>query len=348
MWTLLAVLIAVPIALPLGVVVGALLFPTSEVWSHLAATVLPTYALNTVSLMMMVGLLATAMGLGAAWLTAHYRFIGSDWLGVGLMLPLAAPAYVVGYVYADLLDVTGPLQSLLRDWVGWQAGDYYFPAVRSLPGASVVIALVLYPYIYLLAKTSFENQSGALFESARVLGAGRRHLFWRVALPVARPAVVGGLALVLMETIADYGVVEHFGVPTFTTGIFRTWYAMGEHDAALKLAGCLFILVALLVLLEQSARRGEGFNPLSRNAPAQKIQLSGLSGVATSILCFLPVLGGFLVPVGSLLLLALSQGDPTLGRGFYTYGFNSFFVGVFAAGICALVAVILSYAQRLR
>ena len=348
MWTLLAVLIAVPIALPLGVVVGALLFPTSEVWSHLAATVLPTYALNTVSLMMMVGLLATAMGVGAAWLTAHYRFIGSDWLGVGLMLPLAAPAYVVGYVYADLLDVTGPVQSLLRDWAGWQAGDYYFPAVRSLPGASVVIALVLYPYIYLLAKTSFENQSGALYESARVLGAGRRHLFWRVALPVARPAVAGGLALVLMETIADYGVVEHFGVPTFTTGIFRTWFAMGEHDAALKLAGCLFILVALLVLLEQSARRGEGFNPLSRNAPAQKIQLSGLSGVATSILCFLPVLGGFLVPVGSLLLLALSQGDPTLGRGFYTYGFNSFFVGVVAAGICVLVAVILSYAQRLR
>ena len=177
-----------------------------------------------------------------------------------------------------------------------------------------------------------KNQSGALYESARVLGAGRQGLFWRVALPVARPAAVGGLALVLMETIADYGVVEHFGVPTFTTGIFRTWYAMGEHDAALKLAGCLFMLVALLVLLEQSARRGEGFNPLSRNVPAQKVQLSGLSGFTVSTLCFLPVLGGFLIPVGSLLLLALSQGDPTLGRGFYTYGFNSFFVGVVAAG----------------
>ena len=224
----------------------------------------------------------------------------------------AAPAYVVGYVYADLLDVTGPVQTLLRDWAGLRLGDYYFPAVRSLPGASVVIALVLYPYIYLLAKTSFENQSGALYESARVLGAGRQGLFWRVALPVARPAAVGGLALVLMETIADYGVVEHFGVPTFTTGIFRTWYAMGEHDAALKLAGCLFMLVALLVLLEQCASR-QGFNPLSRNVPAQKIQLSGLSGVGASILCFLPVLGGFLVPVGSLLLLALSQGDQLLG-----------------------------------
>ena len=207
-------------------------------------------------------------------------------------------------------------------------GDYYFPAVRSLPGASVVIALVLYPYIYLLAKTSFENQSGALYESARVLGAGRQHLFWRVALPVARPAVVGGLALVLMETIADYGVVEHFGVPTFTTGIFRTWYAMGEHDAALKLAGLsVYVGGAVGVAGTVRASRGEGFNPLSRNVPAQKIQLSGLSGFAASTLCFLPVLGGFLIPVGSLLLLALSQGDPTLGRGFYTYGFQQFLCG---------------------
>ena len=150
-------LIAAPVALPLVVVVGALFYPTTEVWSHLADTVLLTYALNTLGLMLLVGLLATSMGIGAAWLTAHYRFIGSDWLSVGLILPLAAPAYVVGYVYADLLDVTGPVQTLLRDWAGLRLGDYYFPAVRSLPGASVVIALVLYPYIYLLAKTSFEK-----------------------------------------------------------------------------------------------------------------------------------------------------------------------------------------------
>ena len=347
-WTVMAILVAIPVALPLLVVVAALLFPTTAVWSHLMQTVLLTYTVNTLSLMLIVALLAASIGVGAAWLTAHYRFPGSGWLGVALILPLAAPAYVVGYVYADLFDATGPVQGMLRSLAGVQLGDYYFPAVRSLGGAGFVIALVLYPYVYLLAKTSFQSQAGALYESARVLGMGRSQVFWRVAVPVARPAIIGGLALVMMETIADYGVAEHFGVPTFTTGIFRTWYAMGEHDAALKLAGCLFLLVAVLVVLEQSARRGERFNPLSRNVAAEKIPLGGVAGLLAAGLCLLPVLGGFIVPVGTLLWYAVAQGDPLLGRGFYVYGLNSISVAVVAAGVCAAVALLLNYAARLR
>ena len=347
-WTVMAILVAIPVALPLLVVVAALLFPTTAVWSHLMQTVLLTYTVNTLSLMFIVGVLAASIGVGAAWLTAHYRFPGSGWLGVALILPLAAPAYVVGYVYADLFDATGPVQGMLRSLAGVQLGDYYFPAVRSLGGAGLVIALVLYPYVYLLAKTSFQSQAGALYESARVLGMGRSQVFWRVAVPVARPAIIGGLALVMMETIADYGVAEHFGVPTFTTGIFRTWYAMGEHDAALKLAGCLFLLVAVLVVLEQSARRGERFNPLSRNVAAEKIPLGGVAGLLAAGLCLLPVLGGFIVPVGTLLWYAVVQGDPLLGQGFYIYGLNSISVAVVAAGVCAAVALLLNYAARLR
>lgn len=347
-WTVMAILVAIPVALPLLVVVAALLFPTTAVWSHLMQTVLLTYTVNTLSLMLIVAVLAASIGVGAAWLTAHYRFPGSGWLGVALILPLAAPAYVVGYVYADLFDATGPVQGMLRSLAGVQLGDYYFPAVRSLGGAGLVIALVLYPYVYLLAKTSFQSQAGALYESARVLGMGRSQVFWRVAVPVARPAIIGGLALVMMETIADYGVAEHFGVPTFTTGIFRTWYAMGEHDAALKLAGCLFLLVAVLVVLEQSARRGERFNPLSRNVAAEKIPLSGVAGLLAAGLCLLPVLGGFIVPVGTLLWYAVAQGDPLLGHGFYVYGLNSISVAVVAAGVCAAVALLLNYAARLR
>ena len=342
-----AVVVATPVALPLLVVVGALFFPITDVWSHLAETVLLTYTLNTLGLMAIVGVLAVGMGVGAAWLTAHYRFPGSRWLSVALILPLAAPAYVVGYVYADLLDATGPLQVTLRAAADVQLGSYYFPAIRSLGGAGIVMALVLYPYVYLLAKTSFQNQAAVLYESARVLGAGRSQVFWRVALPVARPAIIGGMALVMMETIADYGVAEHFGVPTLTTGIFRTWYAMGEHDAALKLAGCLFLLVALLVVFEQSARRGERFNPLSRNVAAEKMALNGVSGLLAAGFCLLPVLGGFVIPVGSLLLQALQQGDPMLGRGFYVFGLNSVAVAVVAAGACAIAAVFLNYAERL-
>jgi len=343
-----AILVAIPVALPLLVVVAALLFPTTAVWSHLMQTVLLTYTVNTLGLMLIVAVLAASMGVGAAWLTAHYRFPGSGWLGVALILPLAAPAYVVGYVYADLFDATGPVQGVLRSLAGVQLGDYYFPAIRSLGGAGIVIALVLYPYVYLLAKTSFQSQAGALYESARVLGVGRSQVFWRVAVPVARPAIIGGLALVMMETIADYGVAEHFGVPTFTTGIFRTWYAMGEHDAALKLAGCLFLLVAALVVLEQSARRGERFNPLSRNVAAAKIPLSGAAGMLATGLCLLPVLGGFIVPIGTLLWYTIAQGDPQLGQDFYIYGLNSVSVAVVAAGVCAAVALLLNYAARLR
>ena len=347
-WTVMAILVAIPVALPLLVVVAALLFPTTAVWSHLMQTVLLTYTVNTLGLMLIVAVLAASMGVGAAWLTAHYRFPGSGWLGVALILPLAAPAYVVGYVYADLFDATGPVQGVLRSLAGVQLGDYYFPAIRSLGGAGIVIALVLYPYVYLLAKTSFQSQAGALYESARVLGVGRSQVFWRVAVPVARPAIIGGLALVMMETIADYGVAEHFGVPTFTTGIFRTWYAMGEHDAALKLAGCLFLLVAALVVLEQSARRGERFNPLSRNVAAAKIPLNGTAGMLATGLCLLPVLGGFIVPVGTLLWYAIAQGDPQLGQDFYIYGLNSVSVALVAAGVCAAVALLLNYAARLR
>ena len=347
-WTVMAILVAIPVALPLLVVVAALLVPTTAVWSHLMQTVLLTYTVNTLGLMLIVAVLAASMGVGAAWLTAHYRFPGSGWLGVALILPLAAPAYVVGYVYADLFDATGPVQGVLRSLAGVKLGDYYFPAIRSLGGAGIVIALVLYPYVYLLAKTSFQSQAGALYESARVLGVGRSQVFWRVAVPVARPAIIGGLALVMMETIADYGVAEHFGVPTFTTGIFRTWYAMGEHDAALKLAGCLFLLVAALVVLEQSARRGERFNPLSRNVAAAKIPLGGTAGMLAAGLCLLPVLGGFIVPVGTLLWYAIAQGDPQLGQDFYIYGLNSVSVAVVAAGVCAAVALLLNYAARLR
>ena len=343
-----AVLVAIPVALPLVVVVAALFFPTTDVWAHLIETVLVTYITNTLGLMLIVAGLTLSIGVGAAWLTARYRFPGSEVFNVALMLPLAAPAYVVGYVYADLFDATGPVQMILRSWAGLEMGGYYFPAVRSLGGAGIVIGLVLYPYVYLLARTSFQSQAGALYESARVLGAGRLQVFWQVALPVARPAIVGGLALVMMETIADYGVAEHFGVATFTTGIFRTWYAMGEHGAALKLAGCLFLLVALLVVLEQSARRGQRFNPLSRNVAAAKTPLGGIYGLLATGLCLLPVLGGFVIPVGTLLWYAIAQGDPLLGRGFYNYGLNSLGVAIIAAGVCAAVALLLNYAERLR
>jgi iron(III) transport system permease protein len=347
-------LIAIPVALPIGVLLYSLFLPldvsseSGDVWVHIRQTVLPTYLYNTFALMALVGSVATIIGVSTAWLSANFSFPLSKILTPALVLPLAAPAYVVGYVYADLFEFAGPVQGFLRTAFDLQGGEYYFPSIRSLGGAGFVIALVLYPYIYLLARSSFMQQSVALHETARVLGADSKRVLWRVALPVARPAIAGGIALVLMETVADYGVVEHFGVPTFTSGIFRTWYAMGEHSAALQLAGWLFVIVALLVVAEQFARRGQHFNPVSRSTPTELVPLTGVKAIGATITCTVPVLLGFVLPFAVLLKHALLQGDPMIGKGFSELLFNSVYVAGIAAILCALAALWLNYAQRLR
>jgi len=352
-WLAGVLLILIPVALPIGVLLFALFVPPAlseqspNIWAHIHTTVLPSYLYNTFTLMVSVGLTTIFIGVSTAWLSAKYTFPMSKILAPALILPLAAPAYVVGYVYADLLEFSGPIQNYIREAFDLKRGEYYFPPIHSLGGAAFVISLVSYPYIYLLARTSFIQQSTSLHEAAVVLGANGNRVFWRVALPVARPAVAGGLALVLMETVADYGVVEHFGVPTFTSGIFRTWYAMGEHSAALQLAGWLFILVAFLVVGEQLARRGHRFNPVSNNRSNVPSALVGLPAIAATLACSIPVLLGFAVPFVILLNHAISVGDPLLGRGFSELMLNSLWVAGLASLICAIASLWLNYAQRL-
>jgi len=352
-WLAGVLLISVPVALPIGVLLHALFVPLDladqsvDVWAHIRETVLPMYFYNTFGLMTLVGFITVFIGVSTAWLSAKFTFPLSNILAPALVLPLAAPAYVVGYVYADLFEFSGPIQSYIRTAFELKRGEYYFPPIRSLGGAAFVISLVLYPYIYLLARVSFIQQSTSLHEAARVLGADGSRTFWMVALPVARPAVAGGVALVLMETVADYGVVEHFGVPTFTSGIFRTWYAMGEHSAALQLAGWLFVIVALLVVVEQFARRGHRFNPVSGIRSNEPVKLVGLRAIAATVACSIPVLLGFILPSAMLLEHAISVGDPMLGKGFSELLFNSLYVAGCAAFLCAIASVLLNYAQRL-
>lgn len=346
-WSLGALLIAVPVCLPILTLIFSAIAPESESWAHLRETVLTDYLINTFSLMALVAALAGSMGVLTAWLTVRYEFPLRRWLVPALALPLAAPAYVVGYVYADLLEYSGPLQSQLRILLQLAPDAAVLPNVRSLPGAAIIISLVLYPYVYLLARGSFVQQSSALHEAARTLGAAGFRLFTRIALPVAWPAIAGGLALVLMETIADYGVVEHYGVPTLTTGIFRTWFAMGESAAALQLAGWLFIVVCLLVLGEYFARRGQHFNPLGRQAKSQR-QVPGLGkGWLLCLLCLLPVLLGLLVPVVALVVMSAPQiGEAQMSVLAELIG-NSVGVAGVAAFLCAGFALWLAYAERL-
>ena len=223
-WTIGSWLIALLVGAPIMVVLWSLWFQPSANWPHLRETVLAGYVVNTVVLALAVGTLSAIIGIACAWTVATRDFPGKRFLSWALVLPLATPAYVVAYVYTDLLEFAGPVQTALRDLTGLQGGQYSFPPIRSLGGAVVMLSLVLYPYVYLLARTNFETQAASLVDAARVLGAGPTRAFFTVALPASRPVVAGGVALAVMEAVADYGVVEYFGVSTFTTGIFRTWF----------------------------------------------------------------------------------------------------------------------------
>lgn len=342
-WRPLSLTIALLVAAPIIAILLSLGAPSSGAWQHLQSTILPKYIVNTLLLMLQVAVLSTSMGVITAWLVAAYRFPGRRFFSWGLMLPMAAPAYITAYIYTDLLDFAGPVQTVFRQVTGLSAGEYPDLAIRSLGGAAIILSLVLYPYIYLLARNAFEARSNTLFDAARSLGASPIKAFWRVALPAARPAIVAGLALVLMETLADFGVVDYFGIPTFSTGIFRTWLAMGEKVAATKLAAFMFVFVLLLVALEKWSRKGQTASEYGRDAKPVSTQLTGAKAWAATLLCALPVLLGSLIPLVTLLILAVQTVD--VGDN-WIYAINTVRVSTVAALVTVLAALVLSLTQR--
>ncbi|MBM4182469.1 MAG: iron ABC transporter permease [Betaproteobacteria bacterium] len=343
---LVAVVLAVLVSLPVASVIVNVFQPDREgVWAHLAETVLGEYVFNSLALAAGAGLGAALLGTGAAWIVAMYRFPGRRVLEWALLLPLAMPTYVIAYAYTDFLQFSGPLQSALREAFGWSRDDYWFPEVRSLQGAIVTFSLVFYPYVYVLARTAFLERSGVLLEAARVLGHGPRAAFLRVALPLARPAVAGGVALVVMESLAEFGAVSYFGVPTFTTGIYRAWYAFGDPVAASQLAASLLGVVALALILEKASRGRARFDDAG-GRPAQRPHLRGGRALLALVACALPLLGGFLLPAGLLLAMALSEGDAQFGVKYLELATNSLSLAASASLLAVIVALLLAYAGR--
>ncbi len=314
-------------------------------WQHLQSTVLKEYVSNTLVLMLLVAAFSLMFAIPTAWLTAATRFPGRGFFTWALLLPLAAPPYIVAYVYTDLLDTSGPVQSSLRAVFDIDVGAFWFPEIRSIPGAALVISLVLYPYVYLLARTAFMQRSTTLFGAARSLGAGPYRAFFRIALPAAKPAIVGGLALVLMETLADFGVVEYFGIPTFSTGIYRTWFSMGEHIAALKLAAMMFVIVCVLLFLERQGRQ-TAQHAHSRDARPDTLNLTGAPAMFAIVCCALPILLGFCVPTFKLILLASEGGDPLFGDVFVELIQNTLTVAGCATAITLILAAYFTFLQR--
>ena len=347
--TWLTVAVAALVTLPI-VSVASNLFSSGTVgtWSHLAATVLPEYITTTLLLCLGAGSGALLFGVGAAWLVTHFEFRLRRTFEWALVLPLAMPAYVMAYTYTDLLQYSGPVQSWLRGVTGWSRADYLFPDVRSLGGAMLMFAAALYPYVYLIVRTAFLERGSAAIEAGRSLGLTPWRSFRRISLPMARPAIAAGVALVLMETLADYGAVSYFGVQTFTTGIYRAWFSLGDRAAAAQLAMCLLGVVLLVLLLERLSRGRARFGSsgVRRTAP-RGVPLAGWHAALAMAACALPLVAGFVLPGVVLLQMAFSGGDAQFGPRFAALARNSFVVSALTALLAVMLALLVAYARRL-
>ncbi len=343
----LATLGALMTAAPL-LVLGALALSPDAGWEtlhHLATTVLPVSVGQSALLSAIVLVVVLVLGVGSGWLIAAYEFPGRSVLSWALVLPLAMPAFVMAYAYTDFMDTSGPLQTWLRSVTGWSVRQYWFPDVRTLPGAGLFLGLALYPYVYIFARNAFAERTASLSEAARSLGLSRRATWWRVTWPVARPAVAAGCALVLMETLADFGTVSYFGVDTLTAAIYRSWQGLGDKIAAARLALVLLLLVGGLVWVERRQRaRMRFFSRSVRQAPRER--LHGARALRAAVLGWMPVVFGFVLPTVLLLRAWLGAETPVDARLAGWIG-NTVTLAGLAAALIVPVALITAYASRL-
>ncbi|MFK5894389.1 MAG: iron ABC transporter permease [Pseudomonadota bacterium] len=318
------------------------------VWQHLVDTVLYDYVVNSLLLMFGVAIGTLFIGVSTAWLTSVCEFPGRKFFQWSLLLPLAFPAYIIAYTYTGMLDFAGPVQTTLRELFGWGARDYWFPEIRSLTGAMLMFSLVLYPYVYLLSRAAFLEQSTMTLEASRSLGRGSWYSFFYVALPMARPTIIAGVSLALMETLADFGTVEYFGISTFTTGIYRTWFGLGDSVAATQLSSLLLIFVLVLLVMERLSRKQSRFYQQSgKKLHNSRIKLTKKRASIAFLLCFIPLLFGFLLPFIQLSIWSWETADEMLNRDFFKLALHSLELALFTSLLALLIALLMGYGQRL-
>ena len=348
-WKLGAYVVAAIAIVPVLAIFWLALFPTENIWPHLLSTSLPRYLSNTIILMVGVGVAVFLTGVSTAYFISTYEFPLRKYLEWMLLLPLAVPAYVIAYLYTDLLEYAGPVQSFLREVFGWQlARDYWFPNIRSMGGAIMMMGLVLYPYVYLMARTSFIEQSPHLLDVSRLMGRSQFKTFLFVSLPIARPGIAIGVALALMETLNDFGTVDYFAVHTLTAGLFDVWLNMNNLGGAAQIAVVMFTFVMLLLFFEHLGRRRTGFYQKSgRFKPSAQIQLVGWRKWLAFTVCLLPVLAGFLIPLLMLGNYAIIYFEESWTTQFRQLMFNSLSVSFIAASCCIVIAILVSYVKRM-
>ncbi len=348
-WSFSALLIAAIVLLPIMSVLWIALSPSQGMWAHLVATTLPRYLVNTLVLMASVGLLSAMAGTGAAWLVVMYRFPMHRVLQWALLLPLAIPAYIGAYALVDFLEYAGPVQSGLRAVFGWtSARDYAFPEIRSRASAVIVLSAALYPYVYLLARNAFREQATGALDVSRALGCGPWASFLRVGLPLARPAIAAGVAIVMMETANDFGTVDFFAVQTLTTGIFTVWLEGSNAPGAAQLAMVMLGLVFVLVTIEKTSRRKiRFFRTTSRQAPIEARNLHGAAAFMAMSLCAIPFLIGFVLPATVIAWNAVGNAEIWADPDLYTALWNTLWVAGMAAFLTVLGGVVMVYGVRL-
>ncbi len=348
-WAIATWIVAALVCLPVLVVLGSVFADAGDVWAHLADTVLTEYVANSLTLMCGVGAGVLLVGVGTAWLVTMCQFPGVRFFEWALLLPLAAPAYLLAYTYTNWLEYFGPVQTGLRAAFGWEsATDYWFPNVRSVWGAIAMFTLTLYPYVYMLARVAFLEQSVCTLEASRSLGCGPWRSFVKVAIPLARPAIIAGLSLALMETLNDFGTVQYFSVSTFTTGIYRTWFGMGDRVAAAQLSAMLMLFILALILLERWSRQQAKYYQANNSLKAPTLyHLAAGRGILAFLACLLPISFGLLLPGGLLLLLFKNNWGDALGNRFTGLVTNSLTLAGMTAAIALILSLVLAYGQRL-
>ncbi len=347
-WLGYALILLFIITLPINTILMEVFEASNDNWKHIKETVLQDYIINSLILILGVSFGSLLLGIPTAWLTAVCSFPFKRTIELLLILPMAMPAYIIAYTYTGIFDFAGPVQSNIRKFMGWNYGDYFFPEVRSIGGAIIMFSLVLYPYVYLLARTSFLNQSANVIEISRLLNTGPWKSFLKVAFPLARPAILVGLSLVLMETLADYGTVSYFGVTVFTTGIFKTWFGLGDYSTAAKMAGILLIFIFALIVAERHSRkRNKYYNLIDSKTRFSEYKLKNRDMFIVFLTCSFPIVFGFLIPMMQLLIWAYTAWKNVMNDGFISLIYNSVLLASVASIISLLIAFSINYCQRI-
>ena len=347
-WKLIPLLTLLIFITPILIVVFSLFSGFSDSINHIINYLLLEYVSNSLILVIGVSFLVFIIGVSTAWLVTNYNFYGKNFFEWALILPLAIPPYILAYTFTGLFDTFGTLNNFARDIFYLDESAVLFPNVRNIYGGIIIFAFTLYPYLYLLARMSFLSQSKSMIESGRMLGLNQFQVFYKVALPLIRPAIIGGLLLVSMEVLSDFGAVQHFAIPTFTTGIFRAWQGMYEVTTAMQLASILLIIISVFMIAERKSRKGAMYSPQSSNfRPIKEEKLKGVKGAIAFCICLVPILIGFVLPVFELSVWAFSYNTAFFSEKFFQTALNTIIISISAAILCAILALIVNFSIRL-